>query len=59
MRIVIAAVGRLKQGPERELADTYLKNAKKIGRNFGLRDIEVIEIRESRANDAERRRTEE
>ena len=59
MRIVIAAVGRLKQGPERELADTYLKNAKKIGRNFGLRDIEVIEICESRANDAERRRTEE
>ncbi len=59
MRIVIAAVGRLKQGPERELAETYLKNAKKIGRNFGLRDIEIVEIRESRAQDVERRRTEE
>jgi 23S rRNA (pseudouridine1915-N3)-methyltransferase len=59
MRIVIAAVGRLKQGLERELAETYLNNAKKIGRNFGLRDIEVIEIRESRAHDVERRRTEE
>jgi 23S rRNA (pseudouridine1915-N3)-methyltransferase len=59
MRIVIAAVGRLKQGPERELAESYLKNAKKIGRNFGLRDIEIVEIRESRAQDFERRRTEE
>jgi 23S rRNA (pseudouridine1915-N3)-methyltransferase len=59
MRIVIAAVGRLKQGPERELAESYLKNAKKIGRNFGLRDIEIVEIRESRAQDVERRRTEE
>ena len=59
MRIVIAAVGRLKQGPERELAESYLKNAKKVGRNFGLRDIEIVEIRESRAQDVERRRTEE
>jgi 23S rRNA (pseudouridine1915-N3)-methyltransferase len=59
MRIVIAAVGRLKQGPERELAADYRKRAEKIGRAFGLRDIEIVEIRESRAADAERRRTEE
>jgi 23S rRNA (pseudouridine1915-N3)-methyltransferase len=59
MRIVIAAVGRLKQGPERELAADYCKRAEKIGRAFGLRDIEIVEIRESRAADAERRRTEE
>lgn len=59
MRLLIAAVGRLKQGPERELAADYLKRAKAIGRNFGLRDIEIVEIRESRAQDTERRRTEE
>ena len=59
MRIVIAAVGRLKQGPERELAAAYRKRAEAIGRGFGLRDIEIVEIRESRAQDAERRRTEE
>jgi 23S rRNA (pseudouridine1915-N3)-methyltransferase len=59
MRILIAAVGRLKQGPERELAAAYRKNAEKIGRAFGLRDIEIVEIRESRAQDAERRRHEE
>ena len=59
MRILIAAVGRLKQGPERELAAAYRKRAEAIGRAFGLREIEIVEIRESRAHDAERRRTEE
>jgi 23S rRNA (pseudouridine1915-N3)-methyltransferase len=59
MRIVIAAVGRLKQGPERELAAEYRKRAEQVGRAFGLRDIEIVEIRESKAADAERRRVEE
>ena len=59
MRIVVAAVGRLKQGPERELASVYRKRAEAIGRNSGFRDIEIVEIRESRAQDIERRRTEE
>jgi len=59
MRLLIAAVGRLKQGPERELADWYRKRAQATARPLGLRDVEVIEIRESRAQDAERRRVEE
>jgi 23S rRNA (pseudouridine1915-N3)-methyltransferase len=59
MRILILAVGRLKQGPERELAESYRKNAIRLARGIGLRDIEIIEIRESRARDAERRRIEE
>jgi 23S rRNA (pseudouridine1915-N3)-methyltransferase len=59
MRVLLAAVGRLKQGPERDLAETYRKRAAAVGRSFGLRDVEIIEIRESRARDAERRRTEE
>jgi 23S rRNA (pseudouridine1915-N3)-methyltransferase len=59
MRVVIAAVGRLKQGPERELAADYRKRAEAVGRAFGLRAVEIVEIRESRAQDAERRRTEE
>jgi 23S rRNA (pseudouridine1915-N3)-methyltransferase len=59
MRIVVIAVGRLKQGPERELAETYRKRAQSIGRALGMREIEIIEIRESRAAEAERRRTEE
>ena len=59
MRLLVAAVGRLKQGPERELAAWYRKRAEVMGRPLGLRAIEIIEIRESRARDAERRRIEE
>jgi len=59
MRILVAAVGRLKQGPERELAGAYRKRAETIGRTSGLREFEIVEIRESRAQDAERRRVEE
>ena len=59
MRILIAAVGRLKQGPERELAAAYRKRAQTLGKSLGFRDVEIVEIRESRAPDAERRRTEE
>ena len=59
MRIIVTAIGRLKQGPERELAETYRKRAQAIGRALGLREIEIVEIRESRAADAERRKVEE
>jgi 23S rRNA (pseudouridine1915-N3)-methyltransferase len=59
MRVVVAAVGRLKQGPERELAEGYRKRAAAAGRSLGLRDFEIVEIRESRAPDVERRRVEE
>ena len=59
MRILIIAVGRLKQGPERELAAAYRKRAEAVGRSLGFREIEVVEIRESRAHEAERRRVEE
>jgi 23S rRNA (pseudouridine1915-N3)-methyltransferase len=59
MRIVIAAVGRLKGGPERELAGRYRDRAITAGRSLGLRGPEVIEVKESRARDTERRITEE
>ncbi len=59
MRIIVAAIGRCKQGPERELAASYRKRAEATGRPLGLRNLEIIEIRESRAQDAERRRAEE
>lgn len=59
MRLLIAAVGRLKQGPERELAERYRKRAEQAGTRLGLREIEIVEIRESRAADAARRRLEE
>src|SRR5436309_13492730 len=59
MRIVIAAVGRLKQGPERELAERYRKRALDAGRKLGLSAVDIVEIKESRARDAARRMLEE
>jgi 23S rRNA (pseudouridine1915-N3)-methyltransferase len=59
MRIVIAAVGRLKQGPERELAERYRKRAADAGRKAGLDGFDIVEIRDSRADDAARRMLEE
>jgi 23S rRNA (pseudouridine1915-N3)-methyltransferase len=59
MRLVIIAVGRLKQGPERELAERYKERFDDIGRRLGFRDFEVLEIAESRARDATTRIAEE
>jgi 23S rRNA (pseudouridine1915-N3)-methyltransferase len=59
MRVVVAAVGRLKQGPERELAERYRKRAAQAGRSAGLSAVDVIEIKESRAADTARRMVEE
>jgi 23S rRNA (pseudouridine1915-N3)-methyltransferase len=59
MRIVVGAVGRLKAGAERELAERYRERAAKTGRALGIRDIEVIEVRDSRAREPERRILEE
>lgn len=59
MRIIVAAIGRLKQGPETELSERYAKRATQTGRNLGLRAVEIVEIRESRAADAGKRMLEE
>jgi 23S rRNA (pseudouridine1915-N3)-methyltransferase len=59
MRILVAAVGRLKPGPDRELAERYRDRAMKAGRALGLRGPDIIEVRESRARGAERRIMEE
>jgi 23S rRNA (pseudouridine1915-N3)-methyltransferase len=59
MRIVIAAVGRLKQGPERELAERYAKRVGDAGRALGLHPVDIVEIRESRNREPERRMLEE
>ena len=51
MRIVVAAVGRLKPGPETELAERYRERAGDRPQ-LGLRDVEIVEIGESRAREA-------
>lgn len=59
MRISIFAVGRLKSGPEKDLAERYLDRFAKSGPAIGLEFARVIEINESRASNAETRKREE
>ncbi|MGZ3620775.1 MAG: 23S rRNA (pseudouridine(1915)-N(3))-methyltransferase RlmH [Candidatus Binataceae bacterium] len=59
MRIVVISIGRLKQGPERELTERYRTRFEDIGRKLGFRGLEIHEIPESRARDAATRITEE
>ncbi len=59
MRLVVAAIGRLKSGAEHELAERYRKRAEQIGRRIGFREVEVLEIRESRAAEIGKRMIEE
>jgi 23S rRNA (pseudouridine1915-N3)-methyltransferase len=49
MRLVVAAVGRLKRGSERDLAECYSERAAKAGRAIGIRAVTISEIDESRA----------
>src|ERR1700709_2066691 len=59
MRILVISIGRLKQGPERELAERYRERFEDIGRKLGFRGLEIHEIAESRARDAAPRMSEE
>jgi 23S rRNA (pseudouridine1915-N3)-methyltransferase len=59
MRVVVIAIGRLKQGPERELADRYRERFDDIGRKLGFRGIDIHEMSESRAREAATRIAEE
>ena len=59
MRLLIAAVGRLKQGPERELFAHYLARAEALGRKLALRPIAAIETPESKAKTAPERKAAE
>jgi 23S rRNA (pseudouridine1915-N3)-methyltransferase len=56
VRLAVIAVGKLKGGPERELADRYRERAEVLGRSNGFAPVDVIELAESRARrDADRR----
>jgi 23S rRNA (pseudouridine1915-N3)-methyltransferase len=59
MRLTIISIGRLKQGPERELAERYRERFDDIGRKLGFRGLDIHEIAESRARDPATRMSEE
>jgi 23S rRNA (pseudouridine1915-N3)-methyltransferase len=59
MRVIVIGVGRLKQGPERELAERYRERFDDAGRRLGFRGIDIHEVSESRARDTATRIAEE
>ncbi len=59
MRVGLVAIGRMKQGPERELVARYLDRAVASGKSLGLTGFAVSELAESRAGSAPTRKLEE
>jgi 23S rRNA (pseudouridine1915-N3)-methyltransferase len=59
MHVSVYAVGRMKAGPERELASRFLDRFGKAGPSVGLDFAGMTEIPESRAASADERRREE
>ena len=59
MRITIAAVGRMKAGPERELVARYLDRAAGSGKPLALTGFDVVELPESRASSSSSRKADE
>src|SRR3984893_11623502 len=46
MKLIVAAVGPLKPGPERDLAARYRERVAALGRRLGFRSIDTIEVEE-------------
>jgi 23S rRNA (pseudouridine1915-N3)-methyltransferase len=59
VKLSVLAVGRLKAGPEKLLAETYLKRAEGLGRKAGIARIAIHEFVESQAGSAPARLAEE
>lgn len=59
MRVTIAAVGRMKAGPEREMVARYLDRAVGGGKPLALTGFDVIELAESRSSSSASRKADE
>ena len=59
MKLVICAVGRLKAGAERDLAERYLRRATDLSPKLGLSGPSLIELPEGSARDEVTRRRQE
>lgn len=59
MRLIIIAVGRMKDGPERALTARYLERATATGKPLGLTGPAIVELAEARERSAEARKREE
>lgn len=59
MRLALVAVGRLKDGPERDLCERYGDRARQLGRTLGLSGPDIVELPEGRGRRPEERKREE
>lgn len=59
MRLALLAIGRLKRGPEQDLADRYRTRADALGRSLGIGPLDVAEFAEGRGRSAAERQAEE
>lgn len=59
MRILIAAVGKLKDAEERAITDRYAKRFNGAGRSIGLGPVDIRELAESRSANAVERKQDE
>lgn len=59
MRILVAAVGRLKEPEERAICERYAKRFEQMGRGVALGPLEIAEIAEGRAATADLRKADE
>jgi 23S rRNA (pseudouridine1915-N3)-methyltransferase len=59
VRVVLGAVGRMKDGPERILLERYWDRLKAAGRPLGWGPVSIVEVPESRAPNPEARQRDE
>ena len=59
MRLILAAIGKLKYGPEQELVDRYLKRCRSGLKAAGFGQLDILELPESRKPDSAQRQEEE
>ena len=59
MRLLIAAVGRLKDGPERQLYARYADRIAAQGKAVAISSLDLVEVPEGRASSASARRSDE
>lgn len=59
MKIHILTIGRLKDGPLRQLAANYADRVTKAGPQAGLKSLQIREFDEARASDSKQRKSRE
>ncbi len=50
MRVQISVVGRLRNGPEKDLIDDYLTRFERTGRALGITDATIIEVEDKKGS---------